>query len=151
MSAKFADLKQKNAEGILDDMKLIGNNTRSLAEWLKFHEYMVTVFSKFGENADPLRAFGADLVKPFREKDWRQFVNWHQVITKKYEYVRFVIDSDDFEMMDKIMGEHLKENVFGNEFKEDTIVRENVPHVELANPEIILKHTLELIDQIEAK
>jgi hypothetical protein len=131
-------------------MKRMGGNARSLGEWLKFHEYMVTVFSKFGENADPLRTFGADLVKPFKENDWKQFTYWYQAVTEKFPHVRFVIDFDDFEIMDKILEYHLKENVLGDEFREDTIVRENVPHVELARSEILLKHTLEFIRQIEA-
>lgn len=150
ISTKFAELKHSNAEELLGEMKRIGNNARSLSEWLKFHEYMVTVFSKFGTNADPLRTFGSDLVKPFKENDWKQFAYWYRAATKKFPHVRFVIDSDDFEIMDKILGYHLRENVLGDEFKEDTVVRESVPHVELAHPEILLKHTLEFIRQIEA-
>jgi serine/threonine protein kinase len=150
ISAKFAELKNSNAEELLGEMKRMGSNARSLGEWLKFHEYMVTVFSKFGENADPLRTFGSDLVKPFKENDWRQFTYWYQAVTKKFPHVRFVIDFDDFEIMDKILEYHLKENVLGDEFREDTIVRENVPHVELARSEILLKHTLEFIDHIKA-
>ena len=52
--------------------------------------------------------------------------------------------------MDEILGHHIKENVLGDEFREDTIVRESVPHVELAHSEILLKHTLEFIHQINA-
>jgi len=150
ISSKFAELKHSSAEELLGEMKRIGSNAKSLGEWLKFHEYMVTVFSKFGANADPLRTFGSDLVKPFRENDWRQFATWYQSAMEKFQHVRFVIDSDDFETMDKILGYHLKENVLGDKFREDTIIRENVPHVELAHPEILLKHTLEFISQIEA-
>jgi hypothetical protein len=150
ISAKFAELKHSNAEELLGEMKRMGSNARSLGEWLKFHEYMVTVFSKFGTNADALRKFGSDLVKPFKENDWKQFTYWYQAATKKIPHVRFVIDSDDFEIVDEILGHHLKENVLGDNFKEDTIVRENVPHVELAHPEILLKHTLEFISKIEA-
>jgi serine/threonine protein kinase len=149
ISAKFAELNHSNADELLGEMKRIGNNAKSLGEWLKFHEYMVTVFSKFGTNADPLRVFGSDLVKPFKENDWRQFTYWYQAATKKIPHVRFVIDADDFEAMDKILEYHLKENVLGDEFKEDTIVRENVPHVELAHPEILLKNTLDFIGRIE--
>jgi serine/threonine protein kinase len=127
----------------------IGNNTRSLNEWLKFHEYMVTVFSKFGANADPLRVFGADLVKPFRENDWKQFASWYRVVNAKYPNVRFVIDADDFDTMDKILGYHLRDNALGDDFKEDSIVREDVPHVELAKSEILLKHTLEFIAEFK--
>jgi serine/threonine protein kinase len=126
ISAKFAELKHSNAEELLGEMKRMGG-----------HEYMVTVFSKFGTNADPLRTFGADLVKPFKENDWKQFTYWYQAATKRFPHVRFIIDSDDFETMDKILGYHIKENVLGDEFREDTIVRENVPHVELAHPEIL--------------
>lgn len=149
LSEKFANLKHSNAEGLLGEIKKIGNNTQSLSEWLKFHEYMVTVFSKFGSNADPLRAFGADLVRPFKENDWKQFASWYRTATNKYSKVRFVVDSDDFETMDEILGHHLKDNVLGDKFEEDTIARENVPHVELANADILLRHTLDFIAQLE--
>jgi serine/threonine protein kinase len=149
ISAKFADLKQSNAEGLCNEIKQLGNNAQSLGEWLKFHEYMVTIFSKFGKNADALRALGTDIVKPFREKDWKQFAIWYREVNARYRHFRFVVDSDDNEIMDKILEFHLKENVLGDGFRESTIVREEVPHVELANSDILLRRTKEIIADIE--
>jgi hypothetical protein len=150
MSARFANLKHSSPEELLSEIKQIGSNTRSLSEWVKFHEYMVMVFSKFGDNADALRALGADIVKPFRENDWRQFATWYRNVMTRYQHVRFVVDLDDSEILDKILEYHLKENVLGDDFKEGTIVRENVPHIELHRSDILLKHTIELIDEIKA-
>ncbi len=149
LSSQFAQLKQSSAEVLLDEMKKIGDSASSLTDWLKFHEYMVTIFSKFGINADPLRALGKDIIKPFQDRGWRQFADWYQIITKKYAYSRFVVDADDFESLDEIMGYHLKENVLGENYRDDSVIRESVPHVELAHPEILLKHTLAIIEQME--
>lgn len=150
ISSRFAELKQSNPRELLEEIKKIGNSTRSMNEWLKFHEYMVDVFSKFGDNADPLRSFGKGIVEPFRKHDWKQFAHWYRTAMEKIPHVRFVIDSDDFDKIDEILARHLESNVLGDRFREDTIVRENVSHIELADVETVLKHTMELVSQIRS-
>jgi serine/threonine protein kinase len=151
LSARFAELKHSNTDELLDEMKRIGSNTRSIGEWLKFHEYMVTVFTKFGKNADPLKVFGADLAKGFLEHDWEQFAIWYRTAAKKVPHLRFVVDADDLETVDTILENHLQRNVLGDQFMENTIVREDAPHVQLAHPEILLKHTLVMIQEMNAR
>jgi len=149
ISEKFANLEHSSAAGLLEEIKQIGNSAKSLGEWLKMHEYLVTVFSKFGENADPLRAYGADIVAPFVAHDWRQFAAWCRDATAQYDHVRFVFDPDEFEAVEQILLEHLKDNVLGDHFSESTLIRENVSHVELANAEILLKLTRQLAEDIQ--
>lgn len=150
LSARFAELSGSNPEELLEDMKRIGNSTQSVGEWLKFHEYMVDVFSKFGDNVDPLRALGKGIVAPFRERDWRQFAAWYRTMTERYDHVRFVIDRDDFDRIDFILEQHLEENVLGDNFREDSIIKENISHIELASVEIAMKHTTGVVEEIQA-
>ncbi|MBD3257390.1 protein kinase [candidate division GN15 bacterium] len=149
ISEKFANLKDSNPEGLLGEIKKIAATANSLGEWLKLHEYLVTILSKFGENADPLRAYGADLVAPFAEHDWRQFAAWCRQATSRLDHVRFVFDPDEFDSLDHILTQHLKDNVLGDRFRESTIVREDVSHVELADSKILLKHTLRMTDEMK--
>lgn len=146
ISSKFARLTADKPDGLLGEIKAIGDGTRTLSEWLTFHEYMVDVFSKFGADASPLRSFGRGIVEPFEKHDWRQFAAWYRTAIATVPIVRFVIDADDFDAVDRILEHHLRDNVLGDEFTEETIVREDVPHVELASPEILLRHTSDVID-----
>lgn len=150
ISDKFAKLEHSSAEGLLEEIKQMGNSAGSLGEWLTMHEYLVTVFSKFGENADPLRAYGKDIVGPFEEHDGNQFATWCREVTAKYNHVRFVFDPDEYELVEAILMEHLKDNVLGDHFTEDTFVREEVSHVELASAELLMKQTRRLIEEIDA-
>ncbi|MDX9857421.1 MAG: hypothetical protein RBT76_06505 [candidate division Zixibacteria bacterium] len=70
----------------------------------------------------------------------------HRTANATVPIVRFVVDADDFDAVDRILEHHLRDNVLGDEFTEATIVREDVPHVEPASQEILLRHTSDVID-----
>jgi serine/threonine protein kinase len=148
LSSKFSDLEGSIQEGLLDDIKKIGGSTETISEWLKFHEYMVDIFSKFGENADPLRIFGKSIVEPFEKNDWRQFASWYRSVMERIPHVRFVIDSDDMDKIDEILERHLDSNVLGDNFREDTIVRENISHIELSRADIMQHHINEMAEKL---
>ncbi len=150
LSSKFAELEGDNPAGLLDDIKAISNSTRSMGEWIKFNEYMVDVFSRFGENADPLGLLGKGIIEPFKKNDWKQFAFWYRTAMERIPHVRFVVDRDDFDRLDEILARHLESNVLGDNFREDSIAREDISHVELASIELLLRHTKEMIARMQS-
>lgn len=148
LTSKFANLKHGNPEELLEGIKEISNSTRTLGEWLKFNEYLVEIFSKFDVNADPLQSYGEGIVEPFRKNDWKQFAYWYRTATERIPNVRFILDIDDTERINAVLARHLESNVLGDGFREESIVRENIAHIHLSNPQTLLKYTGEMIEQI---
>lgn len=150
-TSRFAELTSGDENQILSIIKSFGNNTSSISDWLILHNYLATAFCKFKDQTEPLRQYAADILKPFMNDSWAQFPKWYKSCVKKIPYVRFIIDTGGYSTLDGIMRRHLEENILGDNFHENTIVRDTSSHMELVKTEIVCKHTLDFMKLINTK
>ncbi|MCP4566898.1 MAG: hypothetical protein GY841_04885, partial [FCB group bacterium] len=149
-TSKLSLLTSGDENQILSTIKEFSNNSSSLSDWLLLHGYLLTAFSKFGIQTEPLRQYSNDIIAPFRDGDWTQFPKWYNSCVSKVPHVRFVFDSDGYNSLDKILKQHLEYNVLGDDFHEDTIVRDPSSHMELGQAEMVCKHILAFMKHIKA-
>jgi len=150
LSSKVATLTSGNENDLIDAIMEFGRNVDSLKDYLTICEYIVRGFQKFETNIDALGRFAVGIVEPFEKHGWEQFPLWYRAAVRQIRLIRFVFSRYEFDALDKILKEHLENNVLGDEFIESTIIRENVSHLDLANPELMLNHLLAVINQIES-
>jgi pimeloyl-ACP methyl ester carboxylesterase len=149
-SSKLAKLTPGNEDEIIESIREFGHSVGSLGDYLTVCEYSVMGFSKFGSNIEAVQEFSTGIIRPFESHEWDQFPQRYRTAIEQVPQVRFVFSSYEFEALDEILQRHLESNVLGDKFREDTIVRENVSHLALSDPELMLNHTLALIAQIKS-
>jgi serine/threonine protein kinase len=150
LSSRLARLTPGNEAEIIEAIREFGRNAGDLSEYLTVCEYLVKGFSKFGTDIEALQQLSIGIIQPFESRDWEQFPRWYKTAINKIPRVRFVFSSYETEALDEILRRHLESNILGDKFMEDTIIRENVSHLRLADSEVVLKHMLALIAQIES-
>lgn len=150
-SARLADLTDGDEEQIMSIISLLSQMPSSLNSWLVLHDYLVASFSKFRVNTAPLSQYASDIVAPFRDGSLEQFSKWYRYCTSRVPHIQCVIDTDGYPCLDRLMQKHLENNILGDDFREETIVRAPCSHMELGNSEMVLKYTLEFVKSLEAK
>jgi hypothetical protein len=149
LSAKLADLTSGNENEIIEAIREFGHTVGNLRDYITICEYMATGFQKFETDIELLKHFSIGIVKPFEERDWDQFPHWYRAAVERVPFTRFIFSRYELGPLDEILRHHLDRNVLGDGFREDTIVREYVSHIDLSDPELMLRHTLAVIEQIE--
>jgi len=151
VTSKFAELTSGDENQILSIIKLFSEGASSLSDWVLLHHYLVTAFSKFEDQTEPLKQHAADIMEPFLNDSWEQFPKWYKSCLKKVPHVRFIIDSGTHDTLDDLMRLHIKDNILGNDFHESTIVRTPNSHVELIKTENVFKHTMDFMKLVNEK
>lgn len=151
VTSKLADLASGDEDQILSTIKEFSIGATSMRDWLLVHDYLLASFSKFGTQTEPLSQFARDILAPFEDGSMDQFAAWYQACLKRVPHIRFVTDGNGLKSLDRMLQLHLEQNVLGDDFHEDTIVRDPVSHMELGQPDVICKHTLALMKLIESK
>jgi len=149
-SGKLAELAAGDENQILGTINQFSQMSTSLYNWLLIHDYLVAAFTKFGIQTEPLSQYASDIFTPFKDGGWEQFPKWYKYCVKNIPHVQFVIDKDGHPALDILMQKHLENNVLGNVFHEDTIVRAPCSHMELGQTEMVLKYSLDFIKVLEA-
>jgi serine/threonine protein kinase len=150
-SSKLAQLTSGDDAQILSTINEFNCGISSLSDWLLLYGYFLTAFSKFGTQTEPLKQYASDIISPFRDGDLEQFPKWYRNCVKRISHFQFVIDTDGYPALDRLMHQHLENNVLGDEFHEDTIVRVPCSHMKLGQTEWVLKQTLDFVRLLEAK
>ena len=148
LSSKLSALTSAREDDIIEAIREFGHTVGSLKDYLTVCEYMVTGFQKFENDIESLRQLAIGLVRPFEDRGWDQFPLWYRAAVERVPHIRFIFSRYEFEALDEILRRHLESNVLGDGFKEETIVRENVSHLDLSDPELMLKHTQAIIERI---
>ena len=148
-SGKLAELATGDESQILSTIREFSQMSTSLNNWLIIHAYLVAAFTKFGIQTEPLRQYASDIFAFFKAGGWEQFPKWYKNCSKKVPHFQFVIDTDGYAALDGLMNQHLENNILGDEFNENTIVRVPCSHLELGQPEMVLKCTLEFMKLLE--
>jgi pimeloyl-ACP methyl ester carboxylesterase len=148
LSSKLARLASNREDEIIEAIREFGHTVGSLRDYLTVCEYMVTGFQKFQSDIECLKQFAIGIVTPFDVRGWDQFPLWYRATTRRVRHPRFIFSRYEFDALDRILRHHLESNVLGDDFREDTIVRENVSHLDLSDPELMLRHAAEAIEAI---
>jgi serine/threonine protein kinase len=150
VTSKLSELDSGDENQILSTIKKFSENQSTMNDWLLIHNYLLTAFTKFGTQTEPLKQYAEDIMKPFVKGDLIQFPKWYKNCVKKIPHFRFIFDTGGFKPLEMMMREHLEHNVLGDDFREDTIVRDSVSHMELGQPESVLKHTIDFMNLIKS-
>jgi serine/threonine protein kinase len=145
----YVNITPGNSSQIFATYKRFGDGAKSLEEWVTVQDYLVQMVYKFGVNIEPIIRYSADILHPFETNESEQFIQWYRTVVKRIPIVRFVFSTDEFLALDRILGRHLEGNVLGKDYSEKTILREEMSHMQLKEPNIMLRHTLEVLKQIE--
>lgn len=149
VTRELVNITPGNSSEIFATIKGFGDGTKSLEEWVTVQDYLVQIVYKFGVNVDPLKRYSADIMHPFETNESEQFIQWYRTVVKMVPVVQFVFSTDEFTALDRILCRHLEGNVLGEGYSEETILREEMSHVQLGEPNIVLRHTLGALKQIE--
>lgn len=150
-SGVCAELDTKDPEAMLAQIKEVGAGIGSLRDWLTLQKYVVESFLKFGTDVETIKRYGRDIVEPFERRGEDQFIEWYRRLVARVPVVRFVMTEEDFPVLDRILARHLDENVLGDDYREDTIVREDTSHVGLSDADYIIRHTIGLLNAIDTQ
>lgn len=150
-SSRLSKMEVGNEKEIIEAIREFGLSVDSLNDYLTVCEYCVMGFTKFGADIEAVKQFSIGIARPFETYGWDQFPRWYKSAIEKVPHVRFVFSEYEIKALDKILGRHLEDNILGDYFREDTIIRENVSHLGLSDPELMLKHIRALVDLIESQ
>lgn len=127
----FSELKGETGTEVLESLRLAGQDLRNLGDWLLVSSYQVQVLEKFKTDLAPLSRYASDIVAPFTARGHQQFVDWYRMAVERVRYVRFVFFKEEWEPLDEILRLHLDTEVLGKHFDEASIVRKEIPHMQL--------------------
>jgi hypothetical protein len=150
-TSKFANLTPGDEKQTLSTIVEFSRKYSSLQDWLLIHSYLLAAFTKFGTNTESLRQYSAEIFAPFADGGWSQFPIWYRNCVRRVPHVRFVFDVGGYDALDRILEQHLERNVLGDDFQEDTIVRDAISHLELLQTEMVCKHTLDFMKHLNTK
>jgi hypothetical protein len=97
------------------------------------------VLEKFKTDLAPLSRYASDIVAPFAARGHQQFIDWYRLAVEHLPYVRFVFLKDEWEPLDMVLQLHLEKEVLGKKFTEATIVRKDIPHMQLLHAPTVVQ------------
>ncbi len=150
-SSKIAEMTSGDENQILSIIKLFSSNASSISDWLILHNYLVMAFSKFGIETEPFRKYAADILEPFKDRNWTQFPNWYKHCIKNIPHVRFIVDTGGYNTLDELMQKHLENNILGDSFDESTMVRVSESHMDLVTTKDVVRYTHDFMELINSK
>ncbi len=144
-TSKLSELTSGDENQILSIIKLFSQHASSISDWLILHSYLVTAFSKFSDQTKPFSQYAYDILKPFKDGNWELFPKWYQNCMKKIPHVRFITDTGGYNTLDTLMLKHLENNILGDDFSEDSIMKVPDSHMDLVKPEKIVAQTIDFM------
>jgi pimeloyl-ACP methyl ester carboxylesterase len=151
VSRLFAQLDPAKPESMLETLKALGNGARSLPLWLAVQSYIANTFLKFGAELEPLRLYSAEIVAPFEEPGADPMARWFSGARERVSCLRLVFSNEEAVQAEQLLARHLERNVLGDGFSERSFVIEPVHHLELLEPELVLRHLREMLEELGAR
>jgi len=136
---RFAGVSADDPAQILAVLKDLGRDFASLPDWLTLQQYIVGAFSKLGADLDALKRYAADIVAPF-EAGGDPLADWFRIASERIPYLRLVFSRGEAAEAEALLGRHLENNVLGSRFTEKTVAIEPVHHLNLIDPELVVRH-----------
>ncbi|MEN8162662.1 MAG: alpha/beta fold hydrolase [Acidobacteriota bacterium] len=127
---------------ILEAIRTVSAAAKDLDTWLKFHDYLVHAFGKFGTDIEVLRKFAQTLITAY---DDDQFFELFRAATERVPQIRCVFSTDEHNDADHVLKRHIGANALGNRFSEEMIVSERVGHTQLIDAAVLLPYVEEIV------
>jgi pimeloyl-ACP methyl ester carboxylesterase len=150
VSRLYAKMDVGNPDGLLEGLKSIGDEPKSLAGWLVLQTYIAQTFLKFGTELEPLKQYAADLVAPFLGGG-DPMPGWYRGATERIGSVRFVFSVAEAGPAEAVLARHLEQNVLGDRFTENSFVTEPIAHAELPTPAIANRYIESVVAEVKAR
>jgi hypothetical protein len=151
ISRFFAGLRLDDTAGVLPQLRSLSADVETLADWLALHKYLVHTLGKLGTDVEGVKRYGADVAAPFESRGESPFVAWYRAAVERVRHVRCVFSNGESMVLDKILSQHLDDNVLGDLYSEETIVHEHTRHMDLMDPTLVLRHVTEIVEAARAR
>jgi serine/threonine protein kinase len=127
VSRLYARMDAANPDGILNMLRDMGGDARTLGEWLLLQSYISQTFMKFATDLEPLRRYSEELIAVF-EGDGDPMPGWYRAATERIPCVRFVFSDAEAAQAEARLGRHLEQNILGDRYSERSYVTERIVH-----------------------
>ena len=132
---------------ILADLQSFGTGARTLEEWLKINEYLVSTFRKFDFDLGAVRLFSQEIVHVF-EKDPDAFVRLFRESNEHVPALRCVWEDADLNisLIQGLRMRNLDSGVLGERYRDDALqVESGVGHFHLLEPGCVRRHVEDVL------
>ena len=139
----FARVRPGDQSGMLDDLRTLSAETKSLDDWLNAHEYFVNVLRKMGGDLEAIRRFSQEIVEPFTVEGEETFATWYRIVSERVASVRCVWEETEtcVRLVEALRMRNLDTGLLGDRFRDDSIVVEaGKSHFDLARPDVVRRH-----------
>ncbi|NNG16082.1 MAG: serine/threonine protein kinase [Gemmatimonadales bacterium] len=143
VSRVLAGITTEDPARIVNDLRTVGADARTVEEWLDIHEYLVEIFRKFHGDIDVLTGYAAEVVRPFPDGDPARFVEWYRAAADQVPHLTCVFSNAESSnpVVQDLKLQNLDRGIFGSRYREGSIVLEpNVSHFDLADPDRLLSY-----------
>ena len=151
VSRVLARLPDDDPRGLVEGLRVFGDDAQSLDEWLNTHEYLVQVFKKFRADIGALTSVAREVLRPFEGAGLETFVERYRAVSKAVPALRLVFS--DLEANQRVVAQarllNLDTGALGDRYREDTIVVESgADHFDLLDTDRLIRHVDALVQQL---
>ncbi len=136
VSRLYAGMDSGHPDRVLDVLKSLGDDARTLDAWLGIQLYVSQTFMKFATDLEPLRRYSAELIAPF-EEGGDPLPGWYRAASERIPCVRFVFSDTEAAPAEAVLARHLEQNILGDRFSERSWVTERIAHGRLPEPGLV--------------
>lgn len=132
---------------ILADLQRFGTGARTLEEWLKINEYLVSTFRKFNFDLGAVRLFSEEITQVF-ENDPDAFVGLFSESSKRVPALRCVWEDADLciGLVQALRMRNFDSGVLGERYREDSLqIESGMGHFDLLDPACVRKHVEDVL------
>ncbi len=133
---------------ILADLQRFGTGARTLEEWLKINEYLVSTFRKFDFDLGAVRLFSQEVVRVFEDDADDAFVRLFRESNKHVQALRCVWEDSDLctRLVQSLRMRNLDTGVLGARYREDALhIELGIGHFDLLDPKLVRKHVSDVL------
>jgi pimeloyl-ACP methyl ester carboxylesterase/tRNA A-37 threonylcarbamoyl transferase component Bud32 len=150
----FRQLGAVDEAGVIDGLRRVGSDARTLEEWIKVHEYFIGTFRKFGHEVAPVRRFSDDLVRPFEERP-DVFPEVYRAATARVPVVRCLWEKSPgcSALIQALRLRNLDDpSVLGEHYTDESLaVQPGADHFDLIKPAILGPHLEAVVETIRRR
>ncbi|MGK2961085.1 MAG: alpha/beta fold hydrolase [Gemmatimonadaceae bacterium] len=133
---------------MLSDLQRFGTGARTLEEWLKINEYLVSTFRKFDFDLGAVRVFSQEIVHVFENDADDAFVRLFRESNEHVTALRCVWEDSDLctRLVQALRMRNLDSGVLGGRYREDALhIELGFGHFDLLDPKRVKKHVSDVL------
>jgi len=133
---------------MLADLQRFGTGARTLEEWLKINEYLVSTFRKFDFDLGAVRLFSQEIVRVFEDEADDAFVRLFRGSNEHVPALRCVWEDSELctSLVQALRMRNLDSGALGGRYREDALhIEPGIGHFDLLDPERVQKHVSDVL------